>query len=115
MVDEGRICVPTAPRLRTLLALLSVRANTVVSRTELLEELWGVDTPAGAANTLHVFVGRLRHSLAPELGPRDPAQVVCTSAAGYLLRLDPDQLDVSRFEQLLADGRRAFHDDAVSA
>ena len=53
-------------------------------------------------------------------GERPPSNgnggVVVTHPPGYLLQVEPEQIDVALFERLLAQGRRALADgDAVSA
>lgn len=110
VIDEGGARTPTAPRLRTLLALMLMRANTVVSHSELAEELWGADPPDRWTNTIQVFVRRIRRLLCPGLGPSHPDQRLRTSPAGYTLCMAADQLDLSRFERLAASGRRAARD-----
>ncbi|MGH3646439.1 MAG: BTAD domain-containing putative transcriptional regulator, partial [Micromonosporaceae bacterium] len=116
VVDGSRECAPSAPRLRTALALLLVRPNEPVSADDLMEELWGERRPRSALNSLQVFVTRMRAALAPELGPHAPGQVLVTSAAGYLLRVEPDDVDMHQFERLADHGETALAaGDAVTA
>jgi predicted ATPase len=51
------------------------------------------------------YVSQLRKLLEPEGGP---FRLLVTEAAGYALRLDPEQLDLQRFERLLAQGKEAL-------
>ena len=53
-----------AAKQRALLALLLVHANEPVATDRLIDELWPAP-PATAANTLQVYVGRLRKALEP--------------------------------------------------
>ncbi|MGH3735297.1 MAG: AfsR/SARP family transcriptional regulator [Micromonosporaceae bacterium] len=108
VADDGRECTPSAPRLRTALALLLARPNEPVSADDLMEELWGERRPRSALNSLQVFVTRLRAALAPELGPQAPGQVLVTSAAGYQLRVEPDDVDMHHFERLADHGENAL-------
>jgi DNA-binding transcriptional activator of the SARP family len=62
--------------------------------------LWGDDSPPGAANSLQAAISRLRRVL--------PQGRLITEAAGYLLRIFPGELDVSQFEQLVSEGREAL-------
>lgn len=110
-----RECVPSAPRLRTLLATLLIRPNEVVPVGELMDELWGGARPRCAANTLQVFIARLRALLAPDLGPHAPEQAVVTSPSGYLLRVEPEHVDMHRFERLARDGELALAAGHVTA
>ncbi|HEX2413359.1 MAG TPA: winged helix-turn-helix domain-containing protein [Solirubrobacteraceae bacterium] len=83
---------------RAVLAVLLLNANEPVSSDRLAQALWGDDAPSGAAKTVQVHVSRLRKAL----GNPD---IVATTPAGYCLRLDGDDLDVRRFEQLVGSGR----------
>ncbi len=101
--DGGEIAI--AGRMpRALLALLLLRANEVVPSDQLVEELWAGAPPASGTRGLHVHVSRLRHALGA--GCRDPGEGrLLTTAGGYLLRVGADELDASRFERLIAEGR----------
>jgi WD40 repeat protein/DNA-binding SARP family transcriptional activator len=88
---------------RAVLAVLLLNANEPVSSDRLAQALWGDDAPSGAAKTVQVHVSRLRKAL----GNPD---IVATTPAGYCLRLDGDELDVRRFEQLVGEGERALLD-----
>src|SRR4051794_1596677 len=80
-----------------LLACLLVARGEVVSRDRLIDALWGERPPASAVNALQVHVHGLRRRLAPErIGREGP---------GYRLRLEPGELDLDRFELLVARGR----------
>ncbi len=92
------------PRQRSLLAVLLLHANEVVSADRLAEEVWGAAPPDGGA--LHALVSRLRKVLEPDRGDAEPGTLV-TRAPGYVLRLEPEQLDLLRFERLVAEGRAA--------
>jgi hypothetical protein len=88
-----------------------LHADQPVSAERLALALWGEDAPAGAAKTVQVHVSRLRRALG------DP-DVLATTPAGYRLRLQPGELDAERFEQRVADGRRALaasHADQAAA
>ena len=92
---------------RSLLALLLLHANEVVSAERLIDGLWGEHPPATSAKSLQVHVSQLRrelHAGAPELNGEELA----TRAGGYVLHVGPDDLDVERFERLLAEGARAL-------
>jgi predicted ATPase/DNA-binding SARP family transcriptional activator len=91
------------PRQRALLGLLLCHANKVVSRDQLIDELFG-DQPAGqAARMLRVQVSRLRQALASDGAPR-----VLARPPGYLLRVQDSELDLQVFERRVAAGRSAL-------
>jgi DNA-binding SARP family transcriptional activator/streptogramin lyase len=86
-----------AGKQRALLALLLLRAGEVVSTDRLIDALWGEHPPPSALNSIHVYVSQLRKVLGN--GRLE------TRGRGYLLALEPAQLDLARFEHLLRDGR----------
>jgi DNA-binding SARP family transcriptional activator len=108
--DElGQVSLGT-PQQRALLAVLLLNANQVVSRDRLLDELWGAQPPETAAKLVQLYVSRLRNALEPDrVGP---GNVLVTQTPGYLLRVDPDDLDLHRFERLLEEGRAALSAEA---
>jgi DNA-binding SARP family transcriptional activator len=79
-----------------------LHANEPIARERLIEELWGGAAPRTVNAVLSVYLSRLRRLLADGTGE----QLLLTQAAGYVLRVPPDALDVHRFEALLEQGRR---------
>jgi WD40 repeat protein/DNA-binding SARP family transcriptional activator len=102
-IDGGPVPIG-GPKQRALLALLLLSANRVVSRERLVGELFAEQSVNSADHALRNHVSRLRKILAPAaLGePRLVAR-----APGYLLRIEPGELDFEQFERLLAAGREA--------
>ncbi|MCU1360335.1 MAG: transcriptional regulator, winged helix family, partial [Ilumatobacteraceae bacterium] len=97
---------PVVPRmLRSLLGLLVVHANRVVSADRLIDDLWQDDPPAAPAASLQAYVSNLRRLLEPHRPARTPATVLVTKDPGYSLRLDPTSLDLTEFEMLVELGR----------
>jgi DNA-binding SARP family transcriptional activator len=85
---------------RALLAILLLNANQTVSRDRMVDDLWGDRAPERAAKSIQTYVSRLRKILSPG--------VLRTRSPGYVLELEPEQLDLHRFERLLAEGQRAL-------
>jgi DNA-binding SARP family transcriptional activator len=100
MLVEGRPIEIVGTRQRALLAILLLRANEVVSRDRLIDDLWGERPPETAANALAALVARLRKAV--------PAEVVLTRPAGYELRIERQALDLHRFEALVEEGSAAL-------
>jgi WD40 repeat protein/DNA-binding SARP family transcriptional activator len=101
------------PKQRALLALLLLGANRVVSRDRLIGELFAEQSVNSADHALRNHVSRLRKVLSPAVG-HEPRLVA--RPPGYLLRVDPGELDLERFERLAADGREALAaGDALAA
>jgi DNA-binding SARP family transcriptional activator/tetratricopeptide (TPR) repeat protein len=99
---------PGPPRQRAVLAALALNANRVVARAELIDATWGVDPPASAENSIHVYVAGLRRLLEPGRARRAPADVLVSSGPGYLLRLVPEQLDTEVFRGCLDRARQSW-------
>jgi class 3 adenylate cyclase len=103
-VRDGAESIPLAgAKQRALLALLLVNANHVLSRDRLIDELWGDQPPETAVQSVQVYVSRLRKLL--------PSDTLLTRRPGYLLKVEPDELDLQRFERLVSDGREALARD----
>ena len=106
--DGGRRVQVEGRKQRTLLAVLLVHANEVVSADQLIDELWGEGPPPTAAKTLQAHVSRLRRSLNGDGRSKNGEGPLETRGQGYVLRVEPEQLDAERFQRLLDDGRRSF-------
>src|SRR5262245_38785245 len=104
--DGGRPITIGGVRQRAVLADLVLHTNEVVPSEQLLVELWGEDSPPGAANALQAAISRLRRVL--------PAGRLITTAPGYMLRVFPAELDVAQFEQLTFEGRDALAGGAAA-
>jgi DNA-binding SARP family transcriptional activator len=87
---------PPAGKERALLAVLLLRANQPVSSDELVTELWGDSAPTKPGKNVQSYISRLRRRLGDDR--------IATTPAGYVIRVDPDELDVERFERLAAEG-----------
>src|SRR3954447_16753693 len=92
------LVVPGA-KLRALLAMLALDAGRVVPTDRLIEGLWQDDPPAGGANSLQRLVSKLRNAL----GSGEPVGML---PPGYVLAVEPDDVDVHRLDRLAADARR---------
>jgi len=102
----GRELELGGPQRQAVLGLLALRANQAVSRSELIDGIWGEDPPPSAVNALHVHVAGLRRALEPNRASRAPGQFLLADGPGYSLRLEPGQLDAQVFTRHL-DAARA--------
>src|SRR5215213_6457277 len=113
---EGQPLRLGGERQRALLALLLLHANEVVPSERLIEELFAGDASDTRANALQVGISRLRRLLGESRGSNGDGGVLVTHPPGYLLRTDPEQLDIALFERLLAQGRETLvSGDAAAA
>jgi DNA-binding SARP family transcriptional activator/pimeloyl-ACP methyl ester carboxylesterase len=99
-------------RTRAVLALLLLEANRVVSADRLTDELWPALAPDRAAANLQVRLSELRRALRSV----DEDHRLQTRPPGYVLCVEPGELDTERFEGLAIPGRAALaHDDPAAA
>lgn len=106
-----RSAAPTAPKPRSVLALLLLHTNQTVPVPDLINELWGDEPPASAMTTLQTYILHLRKLLSAALAlPTSmiAASVLITAPGGYQFRSDLAGFDLPRYQQLAADGRRAL-------
>src|SRR5438034_6026375 len=96
VLEDDRPLPLGGSRQRAVLAILLTRANEAVSRDRLIDELWGETPPRTALNTLQYYVSQLRKLLG--------ADRIVTQPPGYAIRVEPDELDLARFERLLEEG-----------
>ena len=106
VVDGDRSVPLGGGRQRALLALLLTRPNEVVSTDRLADELWGAHPPRRALNTIQQYISQLRKALG--------ADRIVTRTPGYVIRIGPEELDLSRFERLVDDGTAEALHEALS-
>ena len=97
-VHDGMTVPVRGTRQRALLALLALRCGEPVSADRLIDVLWGDGQAANPANALQAQISQLRRTLGPG--------AIVTTETGYALAIGPGDVDVSRFEQLVAKGQR---------
>jgi DNA-binding SARP family transcriptional activator len=99
VISDGQTLELGGAKQRCLLAMLLLHANEVVSADRLIDALWEDDPPESAQKALQVHVSGLRKVLGKDR--------VVTRGAGYLLRVEEDELDVFELERLRSQARPA--------
>jgi DNA-binding SARP family transcriptional activator len=95
---------------------LLVNSNTTVTSDALTEELWCGFSPARAAGTLQTYVYQIRKLLLSCQCRRVDTDRLTTRSSGYILEIDPRDLDAYQFEQFAGEAREALADnDTVRA
>jgi len=94
------------PKQRALLALLLLDAGRAVSTDRLIDALWGEHPPRTAPTSLQNFVSQLRKQLG--------ASLLVTKPPGYLLRIEPLQLDVNHAQALFAEAKTAASEERAA-
>ena len=103
LADGERVAVG-GRRQVTLLAFLLLHANQAVSSDVLTEAVWG--STRGTDSRLLMGIARLRKALEP-LSAGDGSRLR-TVGGGYLLLIEPDELDATVFARQIAAGRSAL-------
>ena len=98
VVEGDRDVTPARPKQRALLAMLLLRRGEVVPGAELIEALWGEEPPSTAQTALHGHVSAVRKLIG--------ADRIKTRPPGYLLQVSTDEVDLDRFESLVAHARQ---------
>ena len=98
---DGSVVPLRGSRQPALLAALTARAGQVVSVERLVDLLWGETPPENPAAALHSAVFKLRANLAAVSG----REVLRTRDPGYVLELEPGDLDAEVFAALLREAR----------
>jgi DNA-binding SARP family transcriptional activator len=86
---------------RAVLAYLLLHADQVVPSERLVNELWGPDAPESALRSLRVRVSELRKALG------SAGSSLAGRASGYVVELGDNELDLRRFERLVAEAEGA--------
>lgn len=106
-LDEEREIPLGGGRQRSVLAILLIHHGTVISVDRIVDLLWGERPPDTAAKTVQVYISRLRKELGEGL--------LLTRGGGYVLELDPEQLDAERFERAASEAREELARGEVAA
>jgi DNA-binding SARP family transcriptional activator len=106
VADHDRKMALGGARQRSVLAILLLHVNEVVSTDRLVDELWGASAPDTASKALQVNVSRIRRAIGPGK--------LVTQAPGYVLQLDRSEYDLGRFEQLVAEAGRSAPETAAA-
>jgi DNA-binding SARP family transcriptional activator/tetratricopeptide (TPR) repeat protein len=94
-----------------VLAYLLLHAGTVISAERLVGAIWGTTPPDTARSQIHAAITGLRRVLRAA----GAADVLATRSAGYVIRLEPGQLDLEEFTTGVAEAGRLADADPEQA
>jgi DNA-binding SARP family transcriptional activator/pimeloyl-ACP methyl ester carboxylesterase/class 3 adenylate cyclase/tetratricopeptide (TPR) repeat protein len=97
VIEGDRDMTPARHKQRALLAMLLLHRDEVVRGAQLIEALWGEEPPGTAQTALHGHISALRKLIGTDR--------IRTRPPGYLLQASAKELDVARFESLVARAR----------
>src|SRR5947199_291548 len=90
-------------RQRATLAILLLSANRVVPIDRFADDLYGGEPPVTAVTQVQRQVSELRKLLGAESS-------IETRSPGYVITLDPGQIDLQRFERWMGEGTASLAD-----
>jgi DNA-binding SARP family transcriptional activator/DNA-binding beta-propeller fold protein YncE len=99
VIEDGNPVALGTLKERLVLAVLLLHANEFVSRERLIDDLWGEAPPPTARKAVNVYVSQLRKALG------QGGDLIGTASGGYRLQVEPDDVDASRVQRLLASAR----------
>lgn len=99
--DGDREIPVRSPKQRALLAGLLLTAGRTQDADRLIDVLWDGEG-AGTRRALQMQVVRLRQTVGDRIASR-----IVTRPGGYLIEVESDELDASRFIELCEHGRRS--------
>ncbi|HEU5110909.1 MAG TPA: AfsR/SARP family transcriptional regulator, partial [Micromonosporaceae bacterium] len=117
----GQMITPSAPKLRQVLSLLVLQANSVTRVDQLVEELWEESPPPSALTTVQTYIYQLRKLLklsdkaGPASGRGADSPVLLSHPGGYILQLRSlTDIDAYLFEQFAERGRQELLSGNIS-
>ncbi|MFI9485861.1 ATP-binding protein [Promicromonospora sp. NPDC052451] len=103
---RGQTELDTGPRQQAyLLALLAAHPGLPVSKSELVDLIWGDAAPDSALNVIHKYVGVLRRLLEPTLPSRGQSSYLVRRGGSYLCTAGSGTLDLATFRDLVASAQ----------
>src|SRR2546430_8146220 len=98
---------------RSILAALLLQPNRAIPTKQLIDAAWGETPPAGPRTLVQNRVSMLRRALRKA---RPGGELISTMGSGYLIHVEPEQLDAEQFAQHVAHaGRLAESGDRTAA
>jgi DNA-binding response OmpR family regulator len=82
-VEKGRQTLVLSPKERDILKLLAEHPDTVISRSRMIDEVWG-DEYFPNPKTIDNFIRKLRAKV--EANPQKPVHIQSVHGAGYILK-----------------------------
>lgn len=103
VLADGHPVGINAARQRIVLAVLLMAPNHVVPVDRLIDSVWDGEPPTTARGQIQICISALRRTLGS-------SGLIDTSPSGYMIRVDPDQLDYAVFDRTMANARAAANE-----
>ncbi|MFE0178692.1 BTAD domain-containing putative transcriptional regulator [Streptomyces sp. NPDC059002] len=105
VTDDGKTHTLSAPKMCQVLAVLLMRAGSVVSVDVLIQELWGDHPPSSAMTTLQTYIYHSRRMLEQTGVTSADGPRLHTQLPGYRIKADATEVDVLEYERLVRESR----------
>jgi DNA-binding SARP family transcriptional activator len=98
----------TRRQQRLMLGILALEANRLVSRDQLVQLLWGEQPPQSAYAVIHSRMSEIRTAVA---AGNDAGGRLTTRGSGYILHIEPENVDAHRFTAIASAPRSPDSDE----
>ncbi|MEN8113322.1 MAG: BTAD domain-containing putative transcriptional regulator [Actinomycetota bacterium] len=115
VTQDGETLSVTAPKQRTLLALLIANLGRPVSIDRTLETLYGEKLPGSPERALRFHVSKLRSILEPDAPATQRTGAIRTMTNGYQLDVEPSSIDAHRFATLANEATDLLRTDTEAS
>lgn len=95
---DGEALPSGSPQQRALLAALLMREGRTATAAELIDAIWGDESPSQALAAVRTYASRLRKILAPG--------VLVSDAGGYAIRVPSGAVDLNVAQELAAEAEK---------
>jgi DNA-binding SARP family transcriptional activator/tetratricopeptide (TPR) repeat protein len=102
------------PRIRTLLAILLTAPGQLMSMDQLIDDLWPEAPPPDSRALIHGYISRLRRVLGSGSSGQVAARRLVTRKPGYLLDVGEQELDLHRYQRIVASARTVTPQDRIA-
>ncbi|GGT07045.1 SARP family transcriptional regulator [Planobispora rosea] len=106
---EGRRLKLGGTRQQVVLATLLLEANRTVTIGRLMEAIYGDDPPSTSKAQVQICISALRRLF----GLYHDSNFILTRPQGYVIQVDPVDVDAHRFESLIQGARRAQAENQI--
>ncbi|MFC5826547.1 AfsR/SARP family transcriptional regulator [Nonomuraea insulae] len=102
--DRSGLPIDVGPaRQQTVLAILASSATRPVPMDHLVAGIWGESAaPRNAEQSVYTYIAGLRRAFEPDRRNREPSRLLAGTSAGYVLRVEPPQVDALLFADLIS-------------
>ena len=76
-----------------------------MGRSEIIDAIWGDQPPVTVTSSVYTYIAGLRKRLEPERPSRAPSNILRSTSSGYMLRVEPADVDTLAFDRHLSNAK----------